>query len=203
MIAEEQIKPARLMDLVPTQMTVGLREVNLKRLRWRERSSGEATNFLNKLRIPVVLGPNARIYLIDRHHLTLALYDEGIRELNVSVFADFSRFSLGEFWTTLERQHWTHPFDGEGRQRCYQDMPETIDDLEDDPFRSLAGALKRAGGFAKDRAPFSEFKWADFLRWRIARELVERDFGRALAKAMQLAQTTEAAALPGWGRFPD
>jgi hypothetical protein len=82
-------------------------------------------------------------------------------------------------------------------------MPETIDDLEDDPFRSLAGALKRAGGFAKDKAPFSEFKWADFLRRRIARELVERDFGRALAKAMQLAQTTEAAVLPGWRRFPD
>ena len=102
MIAEEQIKTVRLTDLVPTQMTVGLREVNLKRLRWRERSSCEATNFLNKLRIPVVLGPNARIYLIDRHHLTLALYDEGVRELNVSLFADFSTFSLGEFWTTLD-----------------------------------------------------------------------------------------------------
>jgi hypothetical protein len=82
-------------------------------------------------------------------------------------------------------------------------MPETIDDLEDDPFRSLAGALKRAGGFAKDKTPFSEFKWSDFLRRRIGRELVERDFGRALAKAMQLAQTTEAAALPGWRRFPN
>jgi hypothetical protein len=202
MIAEEQMT-ARLVDLAPTQMTVGLREVNLKRLRWRERSSCEATTFLNKLRIPVVLGPDARIYLIDRHHLTLALYDEGIRELNVLLFADFSTLGPGEFWTTLEKQHWTHPFDGEGRQRCYQDMPETIDDLEDDPFRSLAGALKRAGGFAKDKAPFSEFKWADFLRRRIARELVERDFGCALAKAMQLAQTTAAAALPGWRRFPD
>ena len=203
MIAEEQIATARLVDLAPTQMTVGLREVTLKRLRWRERSSCEATNFLNRLRIPVVLGPNARTYLIDRHHLTLALYDEGVRELNVSLFADFSTFSLDEFWTTLEKRHWTHPFDSEGRRRCYQDMPETMDDLEDDPFRSLAGALKRAGGFAKDKAPFSEFKWADFLRQRIARELVDRDFGRALAKAMQLAQTTEAAVLPGWRRFPD
>jgi hypothetical protein len=64
MIAEEQITTARLVDLAPTQITVGLREVNLKRLRWRERSSCEATNFLNKLRIPVVLGPNARTYLI-------------------------------------------------------------------------------------------------------------------------------------------
>ena len=81
-------------------------------------------------------------------------------------------------------------------------MPPTIDDLQDDPFRSLAGAVKRAGGYAKDEAPFSEFRWADFLRCRIPRELVERDFGRALAIAMHLAQGAEAAALPGWRRFP-
>jgi hypothetical protein len=69
-----------------------------------------------------------------------------------------------------------------------------------DPFRSLAGALKRAGGYAKDKAPFSEFRWADFLRCRISRELVERHFGRALALAMNLAQSTDAASLPGWRR---
>ena len=81
-------------------------------------------------------------------------------------------------------------------------MPTSVDDLIDDPFRSLAGAVKRAGGYAKDRSPFSEFRWADFLRCQIARELVECDFGRALALAMNLAQSTEAAALPGWLRHP-
>jgi hypothetical protein len=28
--------------------------------------------------------------------------------------------------------------------------------LQDDPFRSLAGELRRAGGFAKDTTPYSE-----------------------------------------------
>ena len=74
--------------------------------------------------------------------------------------------------------------------------------MQDDPFRSLAGTLKRAGGYAKDEAPFSEFKWADFLRCRFPRELVEHDFGRALAMAMHLARGAEAAALPGWRRLP-
>jgi hypothetical protein len=55
-------------------------------------------------------------------------------------------------------------------------MPKTVFDLTDDPFRSLAGALKRTGGYAKDKAPFSEFRWADFLRNRIARPTVEFDF---------------------------
>ena len=39
-------------------------------------------------------------------------------------------------------------------------------DLVDDPFRSLAGELRRVGGYAKDTTPFSEFLWADFLRRR-------------------------------------
>ena len=43
---------------------------------------------------------------------------------------------------------------------------------------------------------------ADFLRDRIPRELVERNFGRALVLAMNLAQSREAAALPGWRRHP-
>jgi hypothetical protein len=45
--------------------------------------------------------------------------------------------------------------------------------LIDDPFRSLAGELRRAGGFAKDTTPFSEFLWADFLRRRVKRKTVE------------------------------
>jgi hypothetical protein len=82
-------------------------------------------------------------------------------------------------------------------------MPTSVDDLIDDPFRPLAWAVKRAGGYAKDRSPFSEFRWADFLRCHIARELVERHFDRALAIAMSLSQSTEAAALPGWLRHPE
>ena len=202
MFAQDTIKTVPVADLVPTQMTVGMREVSFKRRRWRERSSRQAADYLNKLRIPVVLGPNARQYLIDRHYLILALREEGIGEFTVSVVANLGTLSFDEFWTSLERQDWAHPFDGEGRRRGYNDMPETIDSMEDDPFRSLAGALKRAGGYAKDEAPFSEFKWADFLRCRIPRELIDRDSGRALAMAMHLAQGVEAAALPGWRGFP-
>jgi hypothetical protein len=76
--------------------------------------------------------------------------------------------------------------------------------LIDDPFRSLAGELRRAGGFAKDTTPFSEFLWADFLRRRLKGKSVERDFGRAVEQALQLAKSTAANHLPGWcGPVPD
>jgi hypothetical protein len=46
-------------------------------------------------------------------------------------------------------------------------MRRSVADLMYDPYRSLAGALRRTGGFAKDTTPYSEFLWADFLRRRI------------------------------------
>ena len=102
MIAQDTIKTVPVADLVPTQMTVGMREVSFKRRRWRERSSRQAADYLNKLRIPVVVGPNARQYLIDRHHLVLALRDEGIGEFTVSVVANLRALSFDEFWARLE-----------------------------------------------------------------------------------------------------
>jgi hypothetical protein len=70
--------------------------------------------------------------------------------------------------------------------------------MVDDPFRSLAGELRRAGGFAKDTTPFSEFLWADFLRRRLKRKNVEQDFARAVEKALELAKSRDADYLPGW-----
>jgi hypothetical protein len=202
-LTQEEFKTVPIADLVPTQVTVGMREVDFKRWRWREKHSHKAGHYLNTHRFPVILGPNARHYLVDRHHLKLSLYHEGIWELPVSIVANMSGLSFDEFWKTLEGHNWTHPFDDEGRRRSYDDMPASLDDLIDDPFRSLAGALKRAGGYAKDKAPFIEFRWADFLRRRIPRELIEHHFGRALMLAMNLAQSVEAAVLPGWRRHPE
>ena len=203
-IAKElQPNAVGIASLFPTQMTVGMREVDIKRHRWREKDGVEAANYLNTHQIPAILGPGNRHYIIDRHHLLLALHEEGISEVPVSVVANMSGLGFDEFWTTLESCNWTHPFDEQGRRCRYDDIPSSVDGLIDDPFRSLAWAVKRAGGYVKDKSPFSEFRWADFLRLHIAPEQIERNFGRALALAMDLAQTTEVAALPGWRRHPE
>jgi len=92
---------------------------------------------------------------------------------------------------------WTHPF-VDGRRWPYSDLPKSVDKLVDDPFRSLAGELRRAGGFAKDTTPFSEFLWADFLRRNMKRKAVETHFEHALEKALELAKSLDANYLPGW-----
>lgn len=185
-------------DLAPTQMTVGMREVSHKRRRWRERSPDEATDFLGKLRVPVVLGPGARPYLLDRHHMALALHHEGVKKLLVSVTADLSHLTRNEFWTNLESQSWAHPFNASGHLCPYDEVPDRLDGLQDDPFRSLSWAVKKAGGYAKVGTPFSEFRWAEFFRSRIPRELIELEYVHAQALAIHFARSAEAAALPGW-----
>jgi hypothetical protein len=197
-IPQEPLKTAAIEDLIPTQVTVGMREVDFKRRQWREKGGHQAAFYLTRHIVPVILGSGQRYYIIDRHHLTRALHDEGVRHVPILVVADMSALDYDDFWAALESRNWAHPFNDEGQRCSYIEIPSTVNGLIDDPFRSLAGAVKRAGGYVKDRTPFSEFRWADFLRCRIARETVECDFEHAVAVAMNLARSHEAAALPGW-----
>jgi len=198
MVREPLLTTVDIADLRPTQITVGLREVAVKRKRWREIGGKKGAKFLGKHMIPVILGPKKRHYVIDHHHLALALHDEGVKHVAVTVIANLSVLDPDAFWTVMDNRSWMHPFDVMGERRHYRDIPKRVTDLVDDPFRSLAGELRRAGGFAKDTTPFSEFLWADFLRRRIKRKLVSHDFDRAMEKAIALAKSTDANYLPGW-----
>jgi hypothetical protein len=197
-VREPRLNPVAIADLRPTQITVGMREVKAKRKHWRELAKKKDGQFLGKHLVPVVLGPKQRNYLIDHHHLALALHEEGVKEVAVMVVANLSRLEPDSFWFMMDNHNWMHPFDADGSRRHYKDIPKAVTDMVDDPFRSLAGELRRAGGYAKDTTPFSEFIWADFLRRRINRKLVQRDFDRGLEKALQLAKSQDADYLPGW-----
>lgn len=197
-VREPILKPLPIADLRPTQITVGMREVDAKRKGWREKTGKKGAEFLGKHMIPVILGPGDRHYVIDHHHLARALHEEGVKEVLTTVVGNLSMVERDAFWVVLDNRNWMHPFDDKGRRRDYKDIPKSVSDLVDDPFRSLAGELRRVGGFAKDTTPFSEFLWADFLRRRIKRKLVENDFDRAMTMAMKFAKSQEAIYLPGW-----
>jgi hypothetical protein len=180
------------------QITVGMREVEAMRKAWRARQGDKAAEFLGRHMIPVIVGPRDRYYVIDHHHLARALREEGVEKVFVTVIANLKRLERASFWFVLDNRNWMHAFDDEGRRRPYEDIPSSVKDLVDDPFRSLAAELRHAGGFAKDTTPFSEFLWADFLRRRMKRKFVEKDFGRALKEALKLARAPDADYLPGW-----
>ena len=195
---EPLLNPTPLADLRPTQITVGLREVREKRRQWREQDGDKGPGFLGRHMIPVVSGPKQRPYVIDHHHLCRALLDEGVKDILVNVVADLSTLTRDSFWTFLDNRGWCHPYDAGGVRRGFEAIPKSLAAMTDDPYRSLAGELRRAGGFAKDTTPFSEFIWADFLRRRIKLKLLESDFPAALTRALAFAKREDAGYLPGW-----
>jgi hypothetical protein len=198
-LREPILQPIPILSLRPTQMTVGMREVKEKRKRWRDhKSKKKQAELLGHHMIPVVHGPDDRFYVIDHHHLARALHDEGVRDILVTIVADLTMVDRDAFWVVLDDRKWVYPYDAKGERRQYRDIPKSVVDLKDDPFRSLAGELRRIGGFAKDTTPFSEFLWADFLRRRLSRKGVEQNFEKALERALELAKEKDAIYLPGW-----
>jgi hypothetical protein len=196
---EPTLHPVPILSLRPTQMTVGMREVKEKRQRFREhKSKKKQAELIGRHMIPVVHGPDERYYVVDHHHLARALHDEGIKDVLVSVIGDLTMVGRDAFWGVMDNKRWVYPYDAKGERRHFKDLPKTISDLKDDPFRSLAGELRRAGGFAKDTTPFSEFLWADFLRRHIPRKNVDGHFSKAMEQALELAKSNDAIYLPGW-----
>lgn len=195
---EPMLEPVEIMSLRPTQMTVGIREVELKRTEWRKRAESKGADFLGRHMIPTVLGPKQRPYIIDNHHLARALHEEGIEHVLVKIVANLSSLDKPSFWNFMDCRNWLHPFDENGERQAYGKLPKTIDKLTNDPYRSLAGELRRAGGYAKDPTPYSEFLWADFLRRRVDRKAVEKDFMGTVVRTLDLAHSKTASYLPGW-----
>jgi hypothetical protein len=196
---EPMIQPVPILALRPTQMTVGMREVKEKRKRFREhQSKKKQAELIGRHMIPVVLGPDKHYYVVDHHHLARALHDEGIKDILVTVIGDLGMVDRDDFWGVMDNKRWVYPYDAKGERRHFKDIPKNVGDLKDDPFRSLAGELRRAGGFAKDTTPFSEFLWADFLRRRMSRKNVDGNFTKAVEKALALAKSKDAIYLPGW-----
>ena len=195
---EPLLHPVKIDDLRPTQMTVGFREVARKRHAWRERVNRDGPDYLGKHMLPAVVGPKGRMWIVDNHHLARALHDEGVEDVLVRVIADLSHVKERLFKTFLDNRNWLHPYDADRRRQPSGDIPRHVGKLKDDPYRSLAGELRRAGGYAKSEVPFTEFLWADYLRHQIPAKKLEEDFEAALEKALKLARNPPCGYLPGW-----
>lgn len=187
-----------LHKLRPTQLTVGYAEVQAKRGLWTGMAKARRQEFLKGHWFPAVLGPGNNHYIVDHHHLGLALLQENVASSFVVLLKDLSMLDKDEFWTLMDHHQWVHPYDAKGRRRAVTDLPKALTDLADDPYRSLAGEVRHAGGFPKDATPFAEFLWADFFRRRITLTQLKRNPTACLAQACKLCHSPQAAHLPGW-----
>lgn len=200
----------------PTQCSVGFLEVELKsrELAARAQEPDELRKYLLGHPIPAVLGPDARMYLVDHHHMGLAmlrlenLWDASakpaalnpFRHCRFEIVEDFSAHStlcMAQFFSELEARGLAHPYDGEGLRTSA--LKTSLETLDDDPYRSLAGIARKAGAFRKVSTPYIEFKWANFFRSRIPVHLIAAPtLATVVERACELARSEAARALPGW-----
>jgi hypothetical protein len=190
-------------QLRPTQMTVGLAEVAIKRREWAALGHKKRRAALQQLVFPAVLGIKRQYFIIDHHHLGLALIDERAEHVWIAVQDDLSWLSPPVFWRVMEFRGWAHPFDSRGRRRPCREIPRRLTQLRDDPYRSFANRVHVAGGYAKSAAPYAEFLWADFFREHVSAGALRRRSPSVLRAGLKLAKSAAARYLPGWaGRAP-
>jgi len=179
-----------LMDLRPTQLSAGMQQVTEKRDKLIHKRLLEKPKkldkFLREHPIPVVRGPPSSpqshfedapqagpLYLIDHHHLGSALLLCGIKEAYVALVDDLSSMSSDQFWQAMASRNLLWCYDEQGRelpgglQELVSRLPRTLPELKDDPYRSLAALIRKAGGYDKKWVAFAEFRWANFLRGKV------------------------------------
>lgn len=190
--------------LRPTQIAVGMLLVKTKRkgLRDRERQPQELVDFILENPIRVVAGPADQHYVVDHHHLAHALLDEGFKTAPVVILGDLSKLAMPEFWKEMGAKGWLHPYDGKGKKQPISAIPKKIRDMQDDPYRSLAGFVREGGGFLKSQTPYAEFLWADYYRPLVPLKLMKSNFGKALKQALKLSHQADATHLPGFVKEP-
>jgi hypothetical protein len=193
------MKHVQVLALHPTQFALGMREVESKAKKLKKMTPKQRKRFLTDRLVQVVIGPNSVYYIVDHHHLVRACWEVGIKKVPVEIKANLSSMSEKNFWHAMAAAHWMHPFDqfGNGGHKPKL-FPPDVRGMADDPYRSLAWAVREAGGYDKVFVPFSEFKWANYFRKKVEIEKVYADFDSAVKKALKACGDAKAAALPGY-----
>jgi hypothetical protein len=190
----------RVLELRPTQFAVGMIAVKDKETELASKSGATLSAYLRKHPEPVVKGPGGALFITDHHHLARAMTDRAIETTSCLVEADYSRLDPSAFWAKMAKKRWVYLYDENGNgPRSPADLPTTVEGLKDDPYRSLAAAVRDSGGFAKVSTRFAEFEWANYFRSSgISKTDIESDFKKSVKEASAIATKRDACSLPGY-----
>jgi hypothetical protein len=186
--------------LHPTQAVVGMIEVDHREKKMKKWTPEKLDNYLRTKPVPLCIGPGGNVYIMDHHHLVRALVDTG---LSTSVYAvvkgSYLKFSETDFWRSMTSFDWLYTLDENGHELKFpEQLPRNIKDLRDDPYRSLAWAVRDAYGYDETEIPFADFQWAGFFRTRVKIGTGEDGFKTAVKTALALVHDPAAKELPGY-----
>jgi len=184
--------------LHPTQLTLGLEEVE----RRKRRISGLSAKELNALKVekavPHVRGPGGILYMVDHHHFCRIMVELGHRTVLLGQCRkDFTGLEPEEFWAKMEKKGLCWPIDRDGNRRPGVKIPSHVSALTDNPWRTLARGV-RGKAFKDKDTPFQEFMWGNYYRSFMTTRLLETNIVLAEELAVKVSQLDEAQDLPGY-----
>ena len=194
-----------VLSLRPTQFAVGMLEIDEKIKEITTYSKKDLKAYIKDNIVPVVKGPDNELYVVDKHHFLSVCYHLDIKKVKIDIIKDFHKEQLSHsaFWKWMSKSRNSYPYCqfGEGpRESIY--LPHDIRGLADDPYRSIAWFVRKAGAFDNSEKNFAEFKWANFFRSKkLLSKLGRNGFPQTLVAAVKLAQSAEAKSLPGYGKL--
>lgn len=190
-----------LAKLKPLQSAVGMTEVMSKKADIEGKPQKECDK-LSTDPIKVVSGPGGDLFITDHHHTAYAwlLVEQDRHESPANGICQVVNLEKGlpltfpsddQFWAALEGKH------------LLRRPPQSLVELADDPYRSLASLVEHRGGFCKTNLEFAEFAWADFFRERLGRGVenpTTDQLSSNVSAALNQAHSAEAAErhLPGY-----
>jgi hypothetical protein len=186
----------------PTQFAVGYREVEERAQNIVGKSPKKFKKYMEEHLPLLVVGPGGVPYLIDGHHLALALLNHRVTDrFEARIEANWRGLSPADFWKKMQQHGWVYLYDNKGQGPLPPDrLPRKVTDLTDDPYRALAWEVRKRGGYHKTNASFAEFRWASYFRSRIPIGSAPGDFDRSIDAALKISHSPEAKDLPGYDR---
>lgn len=189
--------------LAPTQIAVGLTEALERRKEFQRLSKEQLEKLLAKEPLPVVVAPSGRFYILDGHHRVFALWGSEVKDVSAEIEGNYSFVGTKKFWSLMKLRGWIYPFDERGQGPLAPEaLPLKVSELKDDPYRSLAGQVRKRGAYNKPTVLYGEFYWANFFRTRIKMWSSPQEYEQAILKGIELARSKEASKLPGWKGKP-
>ncbi len=197
---DEAMKKTSITNLRPTQFALGMNEVHFKTQNMQKFSKSELIDYCKNHAIPVVIGPQKEMYLIDHHHFARACWELDVNDYEIEILEDKSDLNEKEFWSFLKSKNWMYLFDQFGHgPHSPELLPSDVRCMADDPYRSLVWELIENKVIEKSKVPFFEFQWATFLRKNLDLPLTSKsNFKDAVEKAKKIALAPGASHLPGF-----
>jgi hypothetical protein len=203
--ALDQVCAVNAHDIHPTQFVVGLKEIEAREPKYRDMKPKKLEREIEENAAPAIRGPNGLLYIVDHHHLAYILIAIGRPMMYVHLIGDWTGRSEAEFenymagtLNDIAKNH-SYLYDQNNVLRPFSSLPGQIDQLADDPYRSLAYFIKKKDCIGDPKQNYAEFAWAQFFRKSINKEEIDNDFNKAVDDACVAAKSPAAkqAHLPG------